>query len=152
MKKALVIVICFLMICFSFSCKSIRKIKDTNGPDDYSLSTITDEDIVKGMSSISVGAIQSNKNGNFNLKIGKFSGVNEIYKNDFKNKTITLEITNKVESGNLKIVVIVNNEIVENIPANTTKTITTNVENGKYSIRIAGEVAKFSLSYKMQIQ
>ena len=152
MKRKLIITISILMICFMTSCKSFKQIKDTNGPDDYTLNTITDEDIIKGFNSVSIGSIDSSKNNVYNLKVNKFSGVNRIYKKDFKDKTITLEITSKVESGNFKIAIVVDDKIVETIPANTTKTVVTEVTKGNYSIRVAGEETKFTLTYKMTIK
>ena len=47
MKRKLILTISILMICFMTSCKNFNQIKDTNGPDDYTLNTITDEDIMK---------------------------------------------------------------------------------------------------------
>ena len=55
------------MICFMTSCKNFNQIKDTNGPDDYTLNTITDEDIIKGFNSVSIGSIESSKNNEYKL-------------------------------------------------------------------------------------
>ena len=133
-------------------------IADTNGPDDFSLTTITDENIVN----LDMGAINPIKISQSNLVFGgvdvdplvdfsskDFTGVYEVfYNNYFANSDVIIELEYlKVDSGNFKMVVLCEGEIVTTIePSDEPISFRMEDVNGTVSLRIAGESASYSFA------
>lgn len=146
MKKVIIFLMIIFTSCF-ISCSSCKHIDDTNGDDDYSLCQISDENIINGMNSISAGSIKTSKNNSHTLRINKFSGVNSIYKEIIKNSTVTINAKVTLDSGNLRVVVVGNKEILFDFVINGSSTYTLPSNVGSYQIKIAGETAKFKIEY-----
>ena len=51
----------FVLLLTIFGLTGCSHIEDTNGEDDFSITTITDQDIINGMNDLSVGSISSSK-------------------------------------------------------------------------------------------
>lgn len=154
MKKILTIagVVAFVIVfaVLMLSSPKIEHIEDINGPDIYTLHTITDANIIER----NVGAKGlTKKTSSFNdmveYKSDKFTGVEEIYGTNIVANRIDITITNlQVTSGNFRAVVLHNDEIVHEFKVNEMmETFTLENPNGYVAIRIAGESADFYLTY-----
>ena len=130
--------------------------EDTNGTDNFSLQTITDEDIIHlqtGASGLTykesnLGGLSSSEYSSKN-----FNGVEQIYLTSFiLPSDIYVYIGHlNVESGNFKLVVINNDEIIKEIPLDTfgEEFYFENLE-GDFSIHVAGESAKFEFHIQVE--
>ena len=150
MKKFLV----FVLLLTIFGLTGCSHIEDTNGEDDYSITTITDQDIIDGMNNLWVGSISSSKKidgkTTGTLKVNKFSGVSEIAEFISKNTLILMTISNTCTAGNLMVVVTSEDEILLKVYANESKSVEIPNNGKKYQIKVVGESAKFSLEYSFK--
>lgn len=132
----------------------LKPIEDTNGPDDYSLTTITDENILNldmgAINPISVretgfeiAGISVSDGVKFSSK--GFTGVYEVMYNNFlldSDMVISLHDF-VVEEGNFKMCVVYNDEIVAVLEPGETVEYRMEKVNGTVSLRIAGESASY---------
>ena len=139
---AFVAVFAFMMLN-----SDLKHIEDTNGADDYTLQQITDYNIIK----MDVGALNLvEANELFNnlptYKSDKYTGVSEIYMNNITGNRFDIMLYNLwVESGNFKVVLVHNNEIVHEFRLNELmQSYTLENPKGTVSLRVAGESAEFS--------
>lgn len=127
-----------------------QAIADTNGADNYSLQTITDENIIKmdmGMS----GGIDVRENiigDSITISSDGFTGVYEVMHNNYlANSDVNIRLTLlTVTEGNFKAAVVCNDEIIEELPFNTEDPfidLWLHDINGTVSLRLAGESAAF---------
>ncbi len=150
-KFLIVFMIVFVML---FSGCGLGHIEDENGPDDYSLAVITNEDLLGNYGTNYFMSTYSRMQKD-NLLTGskssrKFTGVDtleEITALEY----IKIEINSNVKSGNFKIVIIGKDLFIDDINVNE-EYIYTNNSPGKYKIVIAGESANFSVSYKISYE
>lgn len=133
-------------------------IEDTNGPNDYSLATLTDADLLAdsfecvGGPNRSTGRIHLP--GGWELSDGvelysdEFSGVADILWVDYiLPSDFSLDLNSfTVESGNFRMVVINNGEIIADIqPGENIQCLIEDL-TGYTAVRIAGESAAFSIT------
>ncbi len=122
---------------------------DTNGEDNFELETITDENIVNldlGASGLSyeelnIGGLHSSEYSSKN-----FNGVERIYLTNFIGKSdVRVYIGHmNVESGNFKLVIVNNDEIIHEFPVDTfNEEIWFEDLTGDFAIHVVGESAKF---------
>lgn len=135
--------------CFWIFGSGLEHIPDTNGPEDYSLTTITDENIIKqDLGSIGGPTIsQSILFGDgYEFSAKKFTGVYEILYDNFIGKSdFVLDLTNfVVTEGNVRLVVIHNDQIVAELTPDMFVEYRLEDITGTVSLRIAGESAAFS--------
>lgn len=154
MKKILTIagVVAFVIVfaVLMLSSPKIEHIEDTNGPDIYTLHTITDANIIeRNVGAKGLTKKTSSVNDTVEYKSDKFTGVEEIYGTNIVANRIDITITNlQVTSGNFRAVVLHNDEIVHEFKVNEMmETFTLEKPNGYVAIRIAGESADFYLTY-----
>lgn len=148
MKK----IICLLMLLMLVTMTSCAHIEDSNGPDDYSLVTIKDEDIIKGFySTLSVGSYKSSVhiddklNGTY--KVSKLSGIVNVAEYDCDNETISFDIEFTCDEGNALVAIVSNGMIIKKIEANQSEKFDVD-NNGKYyEILVIGESAKLAIDY-----
>ena len=124
-------------------------IPDTNGPEDFSLTTVTDENILnRDLGSIGGPAVsQSILPGNgYEFSAKKFTGVYEVLYDNFIGKSdFQLDITNLVVTeGNFRMVVVHNDQIVAELTPDRFVEYRLEDITGTVSLRIAGESAAFS--------
>lgn len=128
----------------------IEHIEDTNGPDNYTLQQINDFNIIN-MDTGALNLVQSDElfNNLPTFKSKKFTGVAEIYMTNMIGNRFDITLYNTtVRSGNFKIVLVYNDEIVHEFKLNElSQTYTLEKPKGTVSLRIAGESADFKLSY-----
>ena len=131
-------------------------IKDTNGANDYTLQTITEQNVIN-MDLGSRGAVQEQEKGVSIAGIGfskgkkysakKFTGVFELYScHLFSGSDVNIELADfKIKGGNFKFYVVFEDEIIGTVEPNTTAKFTfENVEkSGTLRYVIAGESAAF---------
>ena len=154
----LLVVVAFVAAVILILNTGFQPIEDTNGPDDYSLVTITDENILN----MDLGAHLPVKTSSAGVNIGgvdvsapvkfssnDFSGVYEVmYNNFFLDSDVVIYLNYlKVNSGNFKMVVVYNDEIIETIePSDEPIEFRMEDVNGTVSLRIAGESADYEFS------
>ena len=146
------IVVVVVIGTYSMFTTDIEHIEDTNGTDNYNLQIITDDNIIK----MDVGALNFNKPKEFfnnlpTFKSNKFTGVSEIYLSNIVGNRFDITLYNLwVESGNFKVVLVHNDEIVHEFKLNeVTEHYTLENPNGTVALRIAGESAAFEFSYDL---
>lgn len=130
----------------------LEHIEDTNGEDNYSLQQITDYNIIN----MDIGALNLKEStdsitNTTSYSSDKFTGVAEIYKNNIKGNRFDITINHaQVNSGNFKIVLVHNDEIVHEFKLNELMQSYT-LENpaGTVALRIAGESADFLFDFSI---
>ena len=140
------------MLRFS-GCSHISHTEDTNGTDDYTLTTLTDEDFLKGHNSgISFMSMSSTVNESTTISIKKFSGITIMkHKIRASGENLIIQTNTALSSGNLRICVVRDNEeIVADIAINADDEILIENATGVYTIVIGGESANFSFTYSYQ--
>ncbi len=140
-----------LVIIFSlFSLNScVKHIEDKNGVEDYSLQVITDQQIIRGMNTVTMSSCSSHINNKGKLQIKKLSGVELITRFSSKEEIVKIKVTSKVNSGNLKIVVTNGSSIVKIIPINETYECEIFNTKETFFLKVAGESANFELNYEI---
>ena len=124
-------------------------IEDTNGPENFKLQKITDEDIAKiEMGSLNVSVSNNAVTNMTKISSKKFTGVYEVlYTNLLGKSDFFLNIYDlNVNAGNFKIAVVHNGKIIKTLTEeNYEETLIEDI-NGTVSLVIAGESADFSFS------
>lgn len=130
----------------------LEHIEDTNGTDNYTLQQINDFNIIK-MDTGAINVAQSDElfNNLPTLKSKKFTGIHEVYSTNIIGNRFDITLYNTtVKSGNFKIVLVYNDEIVHEFALNELEqTYTIKKPKGNISLRIAGESADFKFSYDL---
>ena len=148
----LLLIVVFAVAVIWVMSNSPDHIEDTNGADDFSLQTITDENIIS-MDFGCVGGPTISRNSLFGNTVkfssDKYTGVSEIlYDNivigesDFTVNLSSFEVT----GGNFKMMVVCNDEIVATLEPGENVTYCLEDVSGYVSLRIAGESASFSFT------
>lgn len=117
--------------------------EDTNGASDYSLQTITDENIIKTDIQATGLVVNCDANGNESYMSTSFSGVQSVYleEKNGENVEITVDYLN-VKKGNFKMAVVVNEQIVHVFNINEPKqSYSAQGINGEIQLTVAGESA-----------
>lgn len=142
-----------LVICLGLV--ACGQIEDTNGEQDYSLATITEEQLVKGTNSSSkVGFLHTQINDSHTFKVNKFSGVEAIesVRATESTKSIIFLVESTRKSGNLFVYVRCDSQIVGEFEIGARDDLV--IENpapGKYELCVAGESASYELSVTITI-
>ena len=149
MKKALCL-LAAVLLCFGVSGCGGEGYEDTNGADDFTLETITDENIINldvGASGLSyseenIGDVLSS--AEYSSK--NFNGVEQIFlENYILPSDVQVYIgTMNVTEGNFKLVAVLDGEIIQEFPLDAfNETFTFEDIEGEFSIHVAGENAAF---------
>lgn len=141
-------IILVVLVVLWFYDPEFEHIKDTNGVDNYSLSTITDKDIID-LDSGPIYESNDHKINDSKMSYSIFSGVMEIYSKDYSDPNLQIDLANlKITEGNLRVVLLVDNKIVHEFKLNeTNQSFELNKVSGCVAIRIAGESANFEMEY-----
>ncbi|MCH5163754.1 MAG: hypothetical protein J1F36_01920 [Clostridiales bacterium] len=148
MKISKFIAVTIVCALIAITCCGCGHIKDTNGDDDFSLVTLSEQQIIKGNSSVSSVSASNQWNNKYNLKVSKFSGVKELKKITLKSGTQKITTDVNVSAGNFRMVLISGGQIVYDFDINGTSSAT--ISEGTYIIKIAGESASFNLSFSIE--
>jgi len=152
-----VLVVIFLVVFAVWMLKSPRPehIEDTNGADNYSLQTITEQDVVEQQMG-SRGSINKNESHLGNISSGikysskKFTGVNRLHTSTiFKGSDIYVSLSSfEVKEGNFAFYIVFDGEVVGKLEPNDDAVVEFTLENvektGGLEYIIAGESANFS--------
>ena len=125
----------------------VEAIEDTNGPDDFSLAVITDEEIIDRISdSVGFGWTKNPVNGTVKFHSRNFSGIQEILRQDILFSTgVTLDVIDlEVNAGNFRMAVFHEDEIIMDITPETEFPLDLGALEGSVRLVIAGESADFS--------
>jgi hypothetical protein len=133
----------------------IDHIEDTNGADDFSLQTITDENIIRmdtGSRGSGIKTDFSGDIGGIHISSGiessskKFTGVEEIlYDNFILPSDFEVNLTSfTVRGGNFKMVVVHDDKIIAELKPGEDVYYRLDNVKGTVSLRIAGESASYS--------
>ena len=143
MRKRLLPALCILLL-LPLLLTACRQIEDTNGPDDISLCTLTEEEILdKSPSYSAVSSITSTQNGKRTLRIKKLSGVYALDSHLASGNTLTITLSTTLHEGNLRIVVLCDGNYVADMPVGQNETLTLqNADGHRYQVRLAAESAK----------
>ena len=152
MKKIFCVLLLFFM---SLTLTSCGHIEDVNGPDDYSVKTIYDPDILSPFRScVSFGSskTRTEKNGVItgSFKSEKMSGVLRLENFKWSNEKTGFNINFKVESGNAMVAVSSYGVIVEKIEANKTAAFSVEANQKFCCLYLVGESAKVALEYTIE--
>ena len=130
----------------------LEHIEDTNGPDNYELQQITDYNIIK-MDTGALNLVEAHElfNNLPTLRSDKYTGVSEIYTTNIRGNRFDITLYNlSVKSGNFKVVLLHNDEIVHEFRLNElSESYSLKNPRGNVSLRIAGESADFKFSYDL---
>lgn len=150
MKK---ILCALLVLVFAFGLTACGvEIADNNGPDDYSLATITEENIINqdlGASSYTMSPGSEDDKYMTELtkfKAKEFSGVAQLYMTNYIGKSdVAVDVSNlTVNSGNFALMVLLDGEIVHEFKhGELMETFEMKDINGTFEIVMAGETANF---------
>ncbi len=154
MKRLLCMILCILLLTGITSCG--KTYEDTNGENDFTLQSITDEDIINlatGSSGLSyketnLGSLHSSEYYSKN-----HNGVDRIYHTDFIAKSdVSVYIGHmSVESGNFRLCIVNDGEIIFDIPLDSfNETFYFEDLRGEFGVHVAGESAKFEFYIEVQ--
>lgn len=150
--KKIISFICMLMCCFLISSCGASHIEDTNG-EDISLCSLTEEEIfAESPSYLSFGSAMTQLNNNYSFKVSKLSGVYKLDKFSAKGGILVISANTVLEEGNLRIVLICEDEYVADIPVGENQSVTVDDPSGKYEIRLAAESAKLQFEFTYEIR
>ena len=153
LKKILPIAIAAILVVAMavwFIMDKPEHIEDTNGADNYSLQTITDENICKlDMSALNIVEDNNIVGEAVTYKSEKFSGVYEVFTENIVTNRYEITVNHaKVTAGNFKMVLCVDDKIVHTFKLNElSQTFVLENVKGSVSLRIAGESADFMFDY-----
>ena len=147
MKRIFALLLTLALALSLTACGSV-KIEDTNGPDNFALNTITDQNILN--LDLPSGGYSTKTSGLLSKTVthsGKdFSGVVEVLWTDMIAGDFVLDLMDyTVTGGNFRMVVVNDGKIVADIAPGTER-ISIDDLKGHISIRVAGESADYSFS------
>ena len=148
-KRLLSLVLALVLLGGLASCGP-EHIEDTNGAENFELQEITDENICK----LDIGALYYVRSESIiadtvTYKSNKFSGVSEVFSENIITNRFEITVNHaRVDAGNFKMVLCVDDEIVHTFALNElTQTFVLEDVCGTVSFRIAGESARFQFDY-----
>ena len=147
MKRIFALLLTLALALSLTACGSV-KIEDTNGPDNFALNTITDQNILnRDLPSGGYGTKTSGLLSKTVTHSGKdFSGVVEVLWTDMIAGDFVLDLMDyTVTGGNFRMVVVNEDRIIADIEPGTTQILLEGVK-GRVALRIAGESAAYSFS------
>lgn len=171
MSNTAIIVVCVLLVCASavvlgINClknkPTFKQIEDSNGIDDYSLQTITMDDVLSETSSSSfmlstnthsgkTSGVSGRHSGSdydeVSVSAKKFSGVHILQTTKSNSDKMSLTLKSTIVSGNFSAVILVDGMYYDNFEVNKNDEIElNNVKNKLITVKIAGESAECDVS------
>ena len=143
----IVAVVVIAFCAYSFLTSDLEHIEDTNGPDNYALAVITDEDIVKQeMGALNVGLSKDVFASGVTCSSSKFTGVYRVFQTNFLfNSDFRMDLLNfHVNSGNFRMCLVNNGKIIAEVEPGMTSEVLLHDLNGSFELVIAGESADFT--------
>ena len=151
MKRVLILILLLSAMLLS-SCKLFTKYEDTNGDDDYTLQSITEEMIIKDNHYLKQLAILTTNTSDgitvLEYSADVFDGVEELHCFNHQNVSIIVDIN--VEKGNARLVITDGKSIIHDFNINQELQSFEISNDKRYYLKIAGESAKYSLKVSYQ--
>lgn len=146
----ILIAVAVVVICgYSFLNSDLKHIEDTNGPEDYTLTTITDENIIKqDMGALNVSKSTGLLNDGVTFKSDKFTGVYRVFQtNFFFDSDFLMDVAGFwVNSGNFRMCIVNDGKIIATVEPGMFATCELSDLNGSFELVIAGESADFEFT------
>lgn len=146
----ILLVVAVIAICgYSFLTSDSEHIEDTNGPDNYALTTITDENIInQDIVALNVNKSSGVLNDGITFSSNQFTGVYRVFQTSFLfDSDFLMELAGfYVNSGNFKMAVVNNGEIIATVEPGLFATCELSDLNGPFEVVIAGESADFEFT------
>ena len=146
----ILIAVAVVVICgYSFLNSDLKHIEDTNGPEDYTLTTITDENIIKqDMGALNVSKSTGLLNDGVTFKSDKFTGVYRVFQtNFFFDSDFLRDVAGFwVNSGNFRMCIVNDGKIIATVEPGMFATCELSDLNGSFELVIAGESADFEFT------
>ena len=143
-----------LIVCLSLAACDLKvnfnlnHIEDTNGADDYSLTTITKEELLGNSGAVKLLSVRSEGNDKIEYSVDKFTGVEMVEEVRVKDGvgSITFAVNTALTEGNMYVYVRCDGQIVGELAIGKDDALTIEKPTpGKYELCIAGESAKFKM-------
>lgn len=150
MKKffCTLLTVCILL---SFAGCELPSYEDTNGEADFSLQTITEQDILRAAGSTKIMAFSSSVNGQTTCKAKTMNGVETLFEKKLNGQTLDLTVSCAITKGNARLVLILDDKIIHDFAINEeNQHITLDNVTGKVCLRLAGEAAGYVITWNMQ--
>ena len=146
----ILLAVAVIVFCgYSFLTSDLEHIEDTNGPDNFALTTITDENIIQQ----DIGALNVKKstgilNDGITFSSNQFTGVYRVFQtNFFFDSDFLMDLAGfYVNSGNFKMAVVNDGEIIATVEPGLFSTCNLSDLNGSFELIIAGESADFEFT------
>jgi len=137
-----------LFTILSFPGCTITVYEDTNGEADFSLQTLTEEDIVRGTNTVQVMTSTATVNDKTVCKAKTISGVVELWNKTLKDEALEIVVSCEISKGNARLVLVIDDEIVHNFALNAeSQHFSLDNVTGKISLKLAGESAGYRITY-----
>ena len=148
MRRFLCTVLVVLLLLSFPGCMMISY-EDTNGEDDFSLQTLTDQDII-GSSSCSKYMSSTTTMGNRTVcKVQTMSGVESLFQRRVENQRLDILVSCAVTKGNARLVLVVDDTIVHEFALNKdNQHLTLENVTGKVSLKLAGESTGYTVTFE----
>ena len=142
MKKGILLVL-LIALALLTGCHRIVKYDDLNGDNNYELNTITDQDIIAfKLGNLRTMSVQTQNR----LTVSEFHGLYQLSKIMKGKYTITVNF--KINSGNAKLVICDDKEIVHTFGYNSGEAESYILDaDHAYYLRVAGEKANIEIDY-----
>ena len=154
LKNAAIFVVAVALVAVGFlwfGKTNLEHIEDTNGPENFALQVLTDDNIRKmDVGARNVGQSTSLLTGDtVTYSSKKFTGVYEVFSTNIVTNRYEITVNHaRVDAGNFKMVLCVDNEIIHEFTLNElSQTFVLENVRGTISLRIAGESADFMFDY-----
>ena len=150
--KKLIIVVIFMLSLTLISCKAFKQYEDTNGKDNYSLQSITEEEIIKNNGGLKVGAVSSKntKDGVTSIteSIFSFDGVEKVHSLKAGSYTITVDYT--VKNGNGRFVITNGSKIIHDFVVNETNQVFELDSSEPCYLKLVGESCELEIKVEIK--
>lgn len=142
-------VVMVVLGAYLFLTDNMEHIEDTNGPDNYALTVITDENIInQDMGALNVKRSSGILNDGITFSSKKFSGVYRVFAtNFFLNSDFDMDLAGFwVNSGNFRMCLVNDGKIIADVEPGMFPEVLLHDLNGSFELVIAGESADFEFT------
>ena len=140
-----------LLLLLSLAGCMMKSYEDTNGEDNFSLQSLTDQDIIHGTNTSTVMTSSVTVHTRTTCKAKTITGVKELFMQKMQNETLDIVVSCQITQGNARLVLLVDDKIVHDFALHEENQHFT-LENvtGKVRLKLAGERAGYVVTYILQ--
>ena len=139
--------------CILFSCSgcSPTSYKDTNGDTDYTLQTITEENIRQGMNTSTIMSSAVTFNNKTVCKAKAMSGVLKLFDRRMEHEPLDIVVSCDITKGNARLVLLLDGEIIHDFSLHEeNQHFSLESITGKVCLKLAGESAAYAIAFELQ--